>query len=606
MGNKRIWLKHNSQLWFGVAICTVALVNAPVLRGQYKYPAESQLKKDGTAIVLEDFADLPLSSPTHGGAPSTAINFRAQLGRVNSMRSEPANAPRAGSRFFVIDQSGTLYILDNSSRKFTPYIRFAEVFPKFVSDTGNTAGLICIAFDPGYAKNGKFYTVHIEKPDVPGSAAPSNARLATLKLDGYTMTPAVNPPIQAHLESVLIEWTDTDVRNSAFEGSAREVLRIGFDRNHPIGDLIFNPTAQPGQDDYDNLYITVGDGAGGETPGIPHAFPQQLNVLMGKILRITPDIQLRSRDMLSANGRYRIPSTGSDPNPFVAVKGALPEIYAYGFRNPHRLSWDPPSKTLIENEIGLHDWEELNIITKGGNYGYAEREGFEQLFVGGPNNGKTGSQINPPVPFPNPDALSVEGITMPVTPSYPVAVYSHWEGDSMSNGFVYRGKLMPRLAGKYIFTDMTTARLFYTDLNEMIATRGTRDKPAEIHEIEIMYKGSGEGSKSPVKRRLYDIVAEAFARKGGIARPESAGAQSKNGVLPGAAGVPGGWRGDNFEAGKTDAGGVAYAGGRPDVRIAMGGDGELYILSKSDGMIRKLAAVVSAPPASKAGSVSRN
>src|SRR5207249_3816264 len=127
------------------------------------------------------------------------------------------------------------------------------------------------------------------------------------------------------------------------------------------------------------------------------------------------------------------------------------------------------------------------------------------------------------------------------------------------NGFVYRGKLLPQLVGKYVFSDMTTARFFYTDLNEMIATRGTRDKPAEIHELEILYKG--DSSKAPAKRRMYDIVAEAFAKKGGLGRPESAGgAQSGKGVLPGVAGVPGGWRGDAFEAGKTDANGVAYAG----------------------------------------------
>jgi len=604
MAEKRIRMK-SSPLWLSFAAWTVVAVNASVLSAQYNYPPQSQLKPDGTAIVLEDFANVPLSSPTHGGATSTAINFRAQLGRANYMRSEPANAPRAASRFFLVDQSSTLYILDNSSKNFTPYIRFAEVFPKFVSDTGNTAGLICIAFDPGYAKNGRFYTVHIEKPDMPGSAAPTNARLTTLKLDGYAVTPAVNPPsIQAHLESVIIEWTDSDIRNATFEGSAREVLRVGYDRNHPIGDLLFNPAAQPGQDDYGNLYITVGDGAGGETPGVTHTFPQQLNVLMGKILRITPDIQLRPADMLGANGRYRIPSAGRDPNPFVAVAGARPEIYAYGFRNPHRISWDAASNTMIENDIGLHAWEELNIITKGGNYGYAEREGLEQVFVGGPNNGKTGSQVTPPIPFPNPDVLTVEGITKPVTPIYPAAIYSHWEGDSLANGFVYRGKLMPKLVGKYVFCDMTTARLFYTDLAEMIATHGNRAKVAEIHELDVIYKSADDRSKSPVKRRMYDIVADAFARKGGIAKPES-GAQSKNGVLPGVATIPGGWRGDAFEPGKVDNNGVPYGGGRPDIRLAMGSDGELYILSKSDGMIRKITGVANTPAASKVSSAIR-
>ena len=68
---------------------------------------------------------------------------------------------------------------------------------------------------------------------------------------------------------------------------------------------------------------------------------------MGKILRITPDINLRPKDRFSPNGRYRIPSTGSDPNPFVTVAGALGEIYAYGLRHPHRMDWDPTSKVLL-------------------------------------------------------------------------------------------------------------------------------------------------------------------------------------------------------------------------------------------------------------------
>src|SRR6266513_530672 len=199
---------------FGLAIGVAAAVCAPMLHAQMTYPAQPTVKTDGTAVVLEDYANLPLSTPTHAGVTSTAINYRAQLGRVNSMRSEPANAPRAASRFFVVDQSGMLYVLDKATKKFSSYLRFPETFPKFVSDTGNTAGLICLAFDPGYAKNGKFYTVHIEKPDMPGSAAP--------KLDGYSVTPAINPPsVQAHLESVVVEWTDSDIRNATFEGTGR-------------------------------------------------------------------------------------------------------------------------------------------------------------------------------------------------------------------------------------------------------------------------------------------------------------------------------------------------------------------------------------------------
>src|SRR5438093_3174212 len=121
--------------WFGLAIGIILLAGAPVLQAQMTYPSQPQVKKDGTAVVLEDYASLPLSTPTHAGATSTAINYRAQLGRVNSMRSEPSNAPRAASRFFLVDQSGTLYVLDKATKKFSSYLRFPEVLPKFVFDT---------------------------------------------------------------------------------------------------------------------------------------------------------------------------------------------------------------------------------------------------------------------------------------------------------------------------------------------------------------------------------------------------------------------------------------------------------------------------------------
>src|SRR5487761_538898 len=438
------------RLGFGFGLLACFLAGAPAAFAQY--PTQFQIGKDGTAVLLEDYANPPLSNATHSGANTTAIDYKLQLGRVTSLRAEPANAPLAASRIFVNDQSGTLYILDTATKNFTPYLKFADVFPKFASDKDNATGIVSITFDPGYAKNGKFYTVHVEYPALPGSATPINTQLPSLKLDGYATTDTVNPPAgPVHLESVLVEWTDTNIRNATFEGSARELLRVGYDRNHPMDDTIFNPLAKPGSGDYGNLYIGVGDGAQGETPGPSHTIPQQLNTLLGKILRITPDINLRPKDMVSPNGRYRIPSTGPDPNPFVNVAGTRGEIYAYGLRHPHRFDWDSTSKTFLVIDIGLHYWEEIDIVAKGANYGYPEREGNEQLFVD--DAGKTGSLKNPPVPFPDRDLLHVDGIDEPVVPIYPAAVYSHWEGDSIGSGFVYRGKLMPRMRGKFIFND---------------------------------------------------------------------------------------------------------------------------------------------------------
>jgi len=255
------------------------------------------------------------------------------------------------------------------------------------------------------------------------------------------------------------------------------------------------------------------------------------------------------------------------------------------------MTWDPVTNTLLVNDIGLHSWEEVNIITKGGNYGWAEREGNEVVVIA--RSDKTGSQYDPKLPFPEPDLLSVAGMEKPVAPIYPVALYSHIEGDAIGSGFVYRGKLMPQMVGKYLFTDLSTGRLFYTDLAEMIATQRGRGKQALVHEIQIMYRSPYDASlKSPVKRRMYDIVKNAFAHKDGLPSP--------NTVLPEGSRTTGGWRGKIFMPAKADPYGVMYGGGRADVRLSMGGDGEVYVLSKSDGMIRKLAAVVTAtPPPSK-------
>src|SRR5258706_16248253 len=193
------------------------------------------------------------------------------------------------------------------------------------------------------------------------------------------------------------------------------------------------------------------------------------------------------------------------------------------------------------------------------------------------------------VAFPDRDLLHVDGIDEPVAPVYPAAVYSHHEGDSIGSGFAYRGRLMPQLRGKYIFNDMTTGRIFYVDIAEMIAARGQRNHDAKIHELQIVYKSPYDDStKTAVKRRVFDVVAETYSHKGGT--------PAQDRVLPGASGTTTGWRDPEHQQPKADPEGVPYGGGRADIRIAMGGDDELYVLSKSDGMIRKLAAVVTPPP----------
>jgi hypothetical protein len=577
-----------------LALLAFSLAALPIVLAQ-QYPSGYQLLTDGTAVLVEDYASLPPSSLRNDGPYPPQFDNTDQLARPNSFRSEPPAAPLAAKRFFVVDQNGTLYILDKATKKFTPYIEIGKIYPKFTTNPVYGLGFVSIQFDPGYAKNGKFYTVHTEKPSMSGSNAPVNDSLPGLDLKGFTTTTAINSPAgEVGFESILTEWIDTNIKNSTFEGTSRELLRAGLNFGlHPMADMIFDPLARPGSSNYGNLYISVGDGTAGERAGPTHTIPQRLDALPGKILRITPDLNLRPKDMLSSNGRYRIPSTGPDPNPFISVSIARPEVFAYGLRNPHRLSWDPVTNTLIAADIGNHLWEEINIISKGSNYGWAEREGPEQTFIGGPNGGKTGSTVDPPVPFPATDTLVVEGLETPVTPLYPVAYYSHRDGVAMGAGFVYRGKLMPQLSGKYIFTEMTTGRLFYADLNEMIAAHGIHNKSAPIHEIQVMYKNPYDPSaQTPAKWRMYDIVAAAFAHKGGVAKPNS--------VVPGASLLTGGTRGANSTEPKLDPYGVKYGGGRADVRLARGGDGEIYALCKADGMIRKLVAVTTPPPAENA------
>ncbi len=216
----------------GLLACMLSFAPAAFAQSAAQYPFK--ITKDGTTVMLEDYATPPLSSATHGGDTATEINFKGQLGRVTALRAEPANAPLAASRVFVDDQNGTLYILDTATKKFTPYLKFKDIFPNFASDKGNASGIVSITFDPAYAKNGKFYTVHVENPVLSANATPVNTATPSLNLAGYSTTATVNPPSgPVHLESVIVEWTDTNIRNDTFEGSARELLRIGFDRNHP-------------------------------------------------------------------------------------------------------------------------------------------------------------------------------------------------------------------------------------------------------------------------------------------------------------------------------------------------------------------------------------
>jgi len=516
-------------------------------------------------LEIRDFATMPMTGKVDGKGQIMGL-----LARVNFMREEPGGK---GTRVFVNDLNGPLYILNKQTGNFTTYLNFngrdgqPGLFHRLPTESGFGNGFISFAFDPDYARNGKFYTVHLEDPAVDASAMPDNASLPGLHLDRpnpYELTPAIQTPGPTVREAVVIEWTDANIANTTFEGTARELLRLRMNTQiHPMGDLMFNPTAHAGDPDWRVLYIACGDGGSGESKNLEmRSNPQRLDTLVGKILRIIPDPDYnQDSSTIAANGRYRIPNE----NPFVPKMkaGARGEIWAYGIRNPARLTWDvdpanPRDNHLIANVIGLNTWETAIIIHKGANYGYSLREGNQKLEATNkttdlPEDDRVPVQLN---------ATETDGM---VTPVYPVIQYAHVKGggDAMSSGYVYRGNSVPALKGKYIFGDISTGNIWWADYKEMLAAdAGNTKKPAAMHPVKILW--AKPGGVSEVYGSMAPITEQVYHARGGKAPG-----------LPGFAAVPN--------------------GGRSDIHLWADSHGELYIISKSDGMIRSVvgAAVAS-------------
>ena len=407
-------------------------------------------------------------------------NTRAELARVNFLRDEPG-----GRRFFVNDLNGPLYILDKQTKTFATYLDFnglagrPGLFQKFTFERNFATGLINVLFDPDYARNGVFYTIHMEDPTTAAPAEPKAGVVPGLDLSGYRTTPAIVTPtapgVPITREAVMIEWTDRNIANATFEGTARELLRLQLTSPiHPLGEMTFNPTARRGDPDWRVMYIGSGDSGTGEQRDIRRLNPQRLDKLSGKILRIVPDLhEHTATSTVSENGRYRIPND----NPFVAVEGARKEIWALGLRNPHRLVWDvdpaqPRAPRLIAFNIGLTDWETVVIVKKGANYGYSLREGPQAMTPEGMG------------PVPADDTIPVQ-ITDTVTrgtvkPTYPVIAYPHTAsgGDAIAGGFIYRGTRIPALKGKLLFGDITTGHIWYAEMADVLGPTTATRRPS--------------------------------------------------------------------------------------------------------------------------------
>ncbi len=505
-------------------------------------------------LDLADYQAMPITGKLDGTGQTDGM-----LARVNSFREEPGGT----GRVFVHDLNGPLYILDKKSKTLTTYLNFngregkPGVFRKLAWEVGFANGLVTFQFDPAYQANGRFYTVHIEDPAIDAPAVPDNTNVPGFNVAGYTVTAPITTPGPITREGVLIEWTDGNRSNTTFEGTARELLRLQLNaRIHPLGDLVFNPTARRGDSDWQVLYIGSGDGGSGESPRPDtRNNPQRLDTLVGKILRIVPGLgDHQSTSTVSDNGRYRIPND----NPFVAMRGARKEIWAVGFRNPHRLHWaiDPANaknNRLLANSIGMRTWETINIVHRGANYGYSLREGNEAMKF---------DNLTEPRPEIDriPVRINATDTVDEVTPTYPVLQYPHKPGggDAIGSGYLYRGKNIPELRGKYVFTDISTGRLWYADYQEMLkADDGNPDTFAAMHEIHVRWDDPNDSPDAGKKvyESMYPIAMAAYRARGG-----------KDPDLPGRATVSG--------------------SGRADAQFAVDAAGELYIFSKTDGMIR--------------------
>jgi mono/diheme cytochrome c family protein len=529
----------DTEIWSIVNYLRALAANSDVAVGPVTAAAPVVSRK---TLKLADYVQMPITGDPGGE------NTRGELARVNFLRDEPG-----GRRFFVNDLNGPLYILDKQSKRFTTYLGFnglagrSGLFARLTFERNFATGLINVVFDPDYSRNGVFYTIHMEDPTTPAPAEPKSGVVPGLDLAGYRTTPAIVTPVPPGTpitrEAVMIEWTDRNITNSSFEGTARELLRVQLASPiHPLGEMTFNPTARRGDPDWRVMYIGSGDSGTGEQRDMRRLNPQRLDNLNGKILRIVPDLREHTAtSTVSENGRYRIPQD----NPFVTVEGARREIWAVGLRNPHRLIWDVDpaharAPRLLAFNIGLTAWETVVIVKKGANYGYSLREGPQAMTTQGMG------------PVPADDTIPVQ-ITDTVTrgtvkPSYPVIAYPHTTigGDAIAGGFVYRGARIPALKGKLLFGDITTGRIWYADMADVLrADDGNPMTLAPIHELDT---------------GLRRLVEATFRSRGG-----------RSDALPGAAAVSG--------------------RGRVDMRFAEDSAGELYVLTKSDGMIRRVVGV---------------
>jgi glucose/arabinose dehydrogenase len=366
------------------------------LAAGFKAPGGLGLAPDGKSILVTDAAAgtltaLPAQVP---GAPVDEAPLPAEFvpafpelqwtgwapetaaGRPQPLR--PILLTHAGdgsNRVFVPTQQGVIHVFPNDPKAAKTKVFLDLQHKAKYNDNTNEEGFLGLAFHPDYKRTGQFFVFYTDK----------NAKLTNV------------------VSRFRVSKDDPDRADPASE---EELLRIQKPFwNHDGGTICFGP------DGY--LYITHGDGGLGNDP---YGNGQNLNTLLGKVLRI--DVNK------SENGKpYAIPPD----NPFVGRQDARPEVFAYGVRNLWRMAFDRKTGKLWAGEVGQNLYEEVNVIEKGGNYGWSLRESLHPFGAKGVG--------------PRP------GLTEPLWE------YHHDLGKSITGGLVYRGAKVPELAGLYLYAD---------------------------------------------------------------------------------------------------------------------------------------------------------
>jgi glucose/arabinose dehydrogenase len=290
------------------------------------------------------------------------------------------------NRIFVVQQTGQVLVFENRQDVVQANVQtFLDISSK-IRMRHNEEGLLSLVFHPRYKENGQFFVYY-----------------------------SVDNPKRNRISRFSVSKDDASKADATSEKIILEVEQPWG--NHNGSTLLF------GRDGF--LYASFGDGGAANDPQLNG---QNLNTLLATIIRIDVDRE--------ENGQsYAIPAD----NPFVKRESARQEIWAYGLRNVWRMSFDRETGDLWAGDVGQDAWEEIDLIVKGGNYGWNVREGKHDF----------------------PDGIRrMAGRTPPDAIIEPVIDYPHREGVSVTGGYVYRGSQQPRLQGLYIYADYGSRRIW--------------------------------------------------------------------------------------------------------------------------------------------------